>query len=146
MGLFSKGLSQKDKYLIQAKSANESLEFYMKQFKDKNKTISECTNIIDAILIIFEELYKITPYIKNEFEIDPNNFEDFKIMYLNKLRDLIDDRKQEILEKYNKSGELRYYSQLVNLNDEIKQAQKSFPEYSDYLKNDDIEKIISEGE
>ena len=145
MGLFSKGLSQKDKYLAQANSAINLMNFYDKELKG-NISIEQCTNMISSLTVVFEELYKITPFIKNEFDIQPDNIEDFKKLYGNKLRSIVYDKKQEILEKYNKTGQLRYYSQLVNLNDEIINSKKLFPEFIEYLDNDDLEKIISEGE
>lgn len=146
MGLFSKGLSQKDKYLIQARSACDTLEFHKKELENPNTDIVTCANITDGILLIFESLYEILPYIKDEFEIEPDNFEDFKQIYLNNLKTIVEERKKEILDKYKKTGQLRYYSQLVNLNDDIKKAKKIFYAFKDYLINDDLEKIISEGE
>lgn len=146
MGLFSKGLSQKDKYLIQARSAFDTLEFHKKELENPNTDIVTCANIIDGILLIFESLYEILPYIKNEVDIEPDNYDDFRNMYLNNLKLIVEERKQKIIEKYNKTGQLRYYSQLVNLNDDIKKAKKIFYAFKDYLINDDLEKIISEGE
>lgn len=140
------GLSQKEKYLIQAESAINLMNIRNEELENNNLDIVQCANIIDGLIMVFDELYKITPFIKNEFDIQPDNIEDFKELYGNKLRSIIYDKKQETLEKYNKTGQLRYYSQLVNLNDEIINAKKLFPEFIEYLNNDDLEKIISEGE
>lgn len=140
------GLSQKEKYLIQAESAINLMNIRNEELENNNLDIVQCANIIDGLIMVFDELYKITPFIKNEFDIQPDNIEDFKKLYGNKLRSIIYDKKQETLEKYNKTGQLRYYSQLVNLNDEIINAKKLFPEFIEYLNNDDLEKIISEGE
>lgn len=140
------GLFNKRDYLIQARSACNTLEIHNKTLENKNTTITECANIIDGLLLIFEDLYKITPYIKREFKIEPDNYQDFKKLYLNKLRSIVFNRKKEIIDKYESTGELRYYSQLINLNDDIKSAKELFYDYKDYLKNDDLEKIISEGE
>ena len=139
-------LNQKEKYLIKAESAIFTLENHHQKLENENTNISVCVNIIDGLLLIFEELYKITPYIKKEFEINPDNYEEFKELELNKLDIIIKERKNKIIKKYNETGQVRYYTQLVNLNDEIKEAQKTFPEYKKYLENKDIEKIILEGE
>ena len=136
----------KEKYLIQAESAINLMDIRNEELENNNLDIVQCANIIDGLIMVFDELYKITPFIKNKFDIQPDNIEDFKELYGNKLRSIIYNKKQEILEKYNKTGQLRYYSQLVNLNDEIINAKKLFPEFIEYLNNDDLEKIISEGE
>lgn len=120
-------------------------EFYNEQFDKENMLIGYYANIISSYIDIIWFMYKDLEYVPEyKNQIEPNNFEEAKKIYINKLKYKVDKIKQEKIKLLEQTGEVKYYTALVGLEEDIKDTIKTFPEFKNILKYDDLEKILNQ--
>lgn len=131
---------------LSVRLAPSTLKQYMENFEKKNMLIGYYANIIDSYILYLECLYNDLEYVPEyKNKIFPNNFEDAKIIYKNKLKDKVESIKQEKIKQLNKTGEVKYLTAIIGLEEDIKDTLKVFPQYKEELKYDDLEEITNRG-
>lgn len=128
------------------KLAPSTQKFYMEEFNKENMLIGYYTNIIDSYIMILEYMYNDLEYLPEyKNQIEPDNFEDAKKIYKNKLKLKVEEIKQEKIKPFAKTGEVKYLTAIIGLVEDIKDTLKIFPQYKEELVYEDLEKIINGG-
>ena len=129
---------------LSIRTAPATQKLYMDQFAQENMLIGYYTNIIDSYIMVLEYMYKDLEYLPvYKDQIEPNNFEDAKKIYKNKLRLKVEKIKRDKIKPFEKTGEVKYLTAIVGLEEDIKDTLKIFPQYKEELRYDDLEKIIN---
>ena len=99
--------------------------------------------IIDGFLIALKNMYDDLEYVpKYKEQIEPNNFKEAEILMRQKLKNRIEEIKQEKISWFNSTGEIKFLSAIIGLEEDIKDTIKEYPQYKRELNYDDLEEII----
>lgn len=99
--------------------------------------------IIDGFLIALKNMYDDLEYVpKYKEQIEPNNFKEVEILMRQKLKNRIEEIKQEKISWFNNTGEIKFLSVIIGLEEDIKDTIKEYPQYKRELNYDDLEEII----
>lgn len=125
-------------------SSPSTQKIYMDQFNQENMLISYYANIMHGYILSLEFMYKDLEYLpKYKNQIEPSNFEEAKKMMHINFKNKIEEIKKEKIKMFSKTGEVKYFTALVGLEEDIKDTIKLFPEFEKDLNYDDLEQIIN---
>lgn len=134
------------KLVIGLRIAPSTQKIYMEQFNQENMLVGYYVNIIDSYIDILEYMYKNLEYLPEyRNQIEPNNFEDAKKIYKNKLKMKVEQIKQDKIKPFAKTGEVKCLTAIIGLEEDIKDTLKIYPQYKNELTYEDLEKIINGG-
>lgn len=108
-----------------------------------NMPINYYVGVIDGFLIALKNMYDDLEYVpKYKEQIEPNNFKEAEILMRQKLKNRIEEIKQEKISWLNNTGEIKFLTAIIGLEEDIKDTIKEYPQYKNELNYDDLEKII----
>lgn len=131
--------------LYNIKYAPLSQKIFMDNFAKENMLISYYADIIEGYLLSLENLYRDLEYNQQyKNMIEPNNFKGALKIYKDKLNRKLYGIKVNKIKLLEDTGEVKYFTAIVGLEEDIKDTIKSHPYFQDILKYDDLEKIIEQ--
>lgn len=118
-------------------------KIYMEEFDKDNMIVCHYANIIDSYMMSLKKMYDDMEYLpKYKSQITPNNYKDAEKICRAKLKNKIDAIKKEKIKPLAKTGEVKYFTAIVGLEEDIKDTIKLFPQFREELDYSDLEKII----
>ena len=109
-----------------------------KGYKNLDSYLSRYKLILDE----FKEVYKMKDYVSENVQLDPDTYEECTQKYLEKIKEIIDEKKKIIIHKLQITGESQFEKELRKLRDEILEMQVKYPEFESILTISDIQEVL----
>lgn len=125
----------------QQETINRIMYDISKGYKKLDSYLSRYKIILD----IFKELYEYKKYIpQNEFNMDPETYEECENLYHQRISEMIIQKKEMILYKFRETGEVEFLKELKKFRNELLEMQVVYPEFKHLLFTNDIQEVLDE--